>query len=81
MKPLDLLVLVLVTEPNGDFAATTLTRTPTTAEILYSKNRPCTPPKTAYFNRLLDIITAAQPNTHSMKIARHKSLNLVLVED
>lgn len=78
LKLLDLLALLLVTEPDGDVAATTLIRTSTTVEILYSKNRRCTAPEEAYFQFLLDTINKAKPNARSMSIARRDALNLVI---
>ncbi|KAI9770548.1 MAG: hypothetical protein M1840_003138 [Geoglossum simile] len=49
------IALLLVTGDKGDVAAVSFVHTSTSIEFYYSKNRPCTPPETAYIQKLLEM--------------------------
>ncbi|RPB12408.1 hypothetical protein P167DRAFT_565279 [Morchella conica CCBAS932] len=78
LKVLNLLALLLITEPNSDVAATTLIRTTRSVTILFSKNRPCTAPESSYIQTLQDIITSTTRETSSIEDTCRHALSLVI---
>lgn len=78
LKLLDLLALLLVTEPNGDVAATTLIRTTGQITVLFSKNRPCNLPEKSYVQSIHEIITSITGEPASLQDALDQLLRLVV---
>lgn len=78
LKLLDLLALLLVTEPDGDVAATALIRTTGQITVLFSKNRPCNLPEKSYVQSIHEIITSITGETASLQDALDQLLRLVV---
>lgn len=67
LKPLDLLALLMVTEPHGDVAAETVICTPISVTIPSFNNRPCTVPELSFLDTLQTIINFTTFNPVSSK--------------